>query len=174
MEGAPVVEAPSAVPRSTAPPVTTPLDPGARIDTPSLLAEEGERVYVASQWLLIWWRFRKHKLALLSGIVLIGFYTVVLAADFLSTNPADQTDALLGMAPPQPVYWFDGLSFAPYVHPIKGNRDPLTGAVQLKPGCKSTPFRRARVARTTARSGCTWPAGSARARGARASSRPRG
>jgi peptide/nickel transport system permease protein len=126
MEGAPVVEAPSAVPRSTAPPVTTPLDPGARIDTPSLLAEEGERVYVASQWLLIWWRFRKHKLALLSGIVLIGFYTVVLAADFLSTNPADQTDALLGMAPPQPVYWFDGLSFAPYVHPIKGNRDPLT------------------------------------------------
>lgn len=126
MEGAPVVEAPSPLPRSTAPPVTTTLEPGAGLDTPSLLAEEGERVYVASQWLLIWWRFRKHKLALVSGVVLIGFYLVVLAADFLSTNPADQSDALYGMAPPQPVYWFDGLSFSPYIHPIKGSRDPLT------------------------------------------------
>ena len=74
MEGAPVVEAPSPLPRSPAPPVTTPLDPGAGLGTPSLLAEEGERVYVASQWLLIWWRFRKHKLALLSGIVLIFWF----------------------------------------------------------------------------------------------------
>ena len=126
MEGAPVVEAPSPLPRSPAPPVTTPLNPGAGLGTPSLLAEEGERVYVASRWLLIWWRFRKHKLALLSGIVLIGFYSIVLAADFLSTNPADQSDALYGMAPPQPVYWFDGLSFSPYIHPIQGSRDPLT------------------------------------------------
>ena len=33
-----------------------------------------ERIFVASQWQLMWWRFRKHKLAVLSAIVVIGFY----------------------------------------------------------------------------------------------------
>jgi len=29
-----------------------------------------ETIFVASQWKLIWWRFRKHKLALISSGVL--------------------------------------------------------------------------------------------------------
>jgi peptide/nickel transport system permease protein len=87
---------------------------------------ENERVSVASQWQLTWWRFRKHRVAVVSGIVVLAFYAVAVLADFLSINPPDQSDALYGLAPPQPVHWLDGASFSPYIHPIVGTRDPVT------------------------------------------------
>ena len=40
-----------------------------------------ERVSVASQWQLMWWRFRKHKLAMVGAAVVILFYVAVLFAD---------------------------------------------------------------------------------------------
>ena len=39
-------------------------------------ASAEERFAVASQLQLTWWRFRRHKLALASGIVVILFYLV--------------------------------------------------------------------------------------------------
>ena len=33
--------------------------------------EAAESVYVASQWQLVWWQFRKHKLALISAGILM-------------------------------------------------------------------------------------------------------
>ena len=41
---------------------------------------EEERIAVATQWQLMWWRFRKHGLAMAGSIVLIVFYLVALAA----------------------------------------------------------------------------------------------
>ena len=35
------------------------------------LAEDVEAIYVASNWKLVWWRFKKHRLALVSGLVII-------------------------------------------------------------------------------------------------------
>ena len=46
------------------------------------------RVFVASQWQLMWWRFRKHKVALASAVVVIGFYTIVLSVPAHTTIPA--------------------------------------------------------------------------------------
>ena len=34
------------------------------------LSAEQERYYMASQWRMMWWRLRRHKLAVVSGIVL--------------------------------------------------------------------------------------------------------
>ncbi len=42
------------------------------------------RIFVASQWQLMWWRFRKHKVAVISAVVVIGFYLAVATADFLA------------------------------------------------------------------------------------------
>ncbi len=42
-----------------------------------------ERIYAASQWQLMWWRLRKHRLAMISALVLSVFYIVVVVADFL-------------------------------------------------------------------------------------------
>ena len=57
------------------------------------VAREEERISVATQWQLIWWRFRKHKVANIAAIVLITYYVVVLFADFF----AYADDAELGL-----------------------------------------------------------------------------
>ena len=97
---------------------------GAPVDAARSVTEA--RIFVASQWQLMWWRFRKHKLALLSAVVVIGFYAVVLGADFLAYADPNASEAQRSLMPPQRVYLFDGWRFAPYVHGFKGERDPAT------------------------------------------------
>jgi peptide/nickel transport system permease protein len=45
-----------------------------------------EKVFVASQWQLIWWKFRKHRLAIIGSVVVIILYTLVLLCEFVSTE----------------------------------------------------------------------------------------
>ena len=56
---------------------------------------------------LTWWRFRKHKLAVASGVVVILFYLVALFADFLATTDPHATEATRSYIPPQAIHWFD-------------------------------------------------------------------
>jgi peptide/nickel transport system permease protein len=85
-----------------------------------------ERIFVASQWQLMWWRFRKHKLAMASGVIVIGFYLAALGADFLAYADPHTSEAQRSLMPPQPLYFFDGWRFSPHVYAIKGRRDPMT------------------------------------------------
>jgi len=102
------------------------LDP-ARVPESEATAVVGDqRLFVASQWQLMWWRFRKHKLAVASAIVILGFYAVVVGADFLAYADPDLSEAQRSLMPPQRLYWFDGWRFAPHVHAVKGARDPQT------------------------------------------------
>ena len=50
---------------------------------------EEERVYLASQWRLMWWRFRKHRLALVSAVVVALFYLVALFPEFCDHFPIE-------------------------------------------------------------------------------------
>ena len=104
------------------------LDPtSAPVQVPSAVVHAtDQRIFVASQWQLMWWRFRKHKIAVASGLVVIGFYLVVLGADFLAYADPNASEAQRSLMPPQRVYWFDGWRFGPYVHGFKGARDPQT------------------------------------------------
>jgi peptide/nickel transport system permease protein len=88
--------------------------------------DAGERLYVASQWQLMWWRFRKHHLAVAAGLVVLSFYVVALFADFLAISDPEMSDARRSLIPPQRIYWFDGWTFAPHVYALKGARDPKT------------------------------------------------
>jgi len=90
------------------------------------LPVEEQRIFVASQWQLMWWRFRKHRIAVASAMVVAGFYLVVLGADFLAYADPTASEAQRSLMPPQRVYFFDGWRFAPYVHGFKGMRDPQT------------------------------------------------
>jgi len=85
-----------------------------------------QRVFVASQWQLMWWRFRKHKMAVASALIVMGFYLIVLAADFLAYADPNASEAQRSLMPPQRVYWFDGGRFSPHVYGLKGARDPQT------------------------------------------------
>jgi len=93
-------------------------------DTPTTAAEE--KIAVATQWQLMWWRFRKHKLAMLGSLVLIVFYLSVISGDFLAYADPNESDAQRGLIAPQTIEWFDNGEFKPYMHPLKGTRDPKT------------------------------------------------
>ena len=82
-----------------------------------------QRIFVASQWQLMWWRFRKHKVAVASALVVFGFYLVVVGADFLAYTDPNASEAQRSLMPPQRVYLFDGWRFGPYVYAVKGARD---------------------------------------------------
>jgi peptide/nickel transport system permease protein len=85
-------------------------------------------IYVASQWRLMWRKFRRHRLALLGGIVTIGIYLVALCAGFLAPFAPDKASARHTYAPPQRLHFFersaDGLRFRPYVYGYKVTIDP--------------------------------------------------
>ncbi|MGH2404538.1 MAG: ABC transporter permease, partial [bacterium] len=85
-----------------------------------------ERVSLASNWQLVWWRFRKHRLAIASCAVLILFYLVVLFPDFFSTQDPEATDARLAFIPAQRLTFFEGLRPRPSVPAVEGKRDPVT------------------------------------------------
>jgi peptide/nickel transport system permease protein len=92
-------------------------------------AEEGraeERIYAASQWQLMWWRLRKHRLAMAATVVLVMFYMVVIGAEFLATSNPLESEASRGLMEPQPIHLFDGWKFSPHVLAVEGKRDPLT------------------------------------------------
>jgi peptide/nickel transport system permease protein len=64
------------------------------------------RVDVADQWKLMWWRFRKHKLALASGVLVILIYTVALLSDFLAPYASVSYIAECKNMPPQRLRFF--------------------------------------------------------------------
>ena len=76
-----------------------PLTTEAQVASPATTAEE--RIFVASQWQLMWWRFRKHKLAMVSGVIVIGFYLAALGADFLAYADPNTSEAQRSLMPPQ-------------------------------------------------------------------------
>jgi peptide/nickel transport system permease protein len=107
----------------------TPLDAdiaGDHAGTPETGALAEQRIAVATQWQLMWWRFRKHKLAVGGTIVLIAFYIVAIFADFFAYVDPQESDAQRSLMAPQPIHWIDEGSLRPYVHALKGTRDPMT------------------------------------------------
>jgi peptide/nickel transport system permease protein len=97
------------------------------ITSPGVAAAAAEeRVSVAPQWQLMWWRFRKHRLAMAAGVVVIGFYLAVIFAPFLAYADPDASQAQRSLIPPQPIHWFDEGRFSPFVFGLTGKRDLQT------------------------------------------------
>ncbi len=86
---------------------------------------EDEEVFVAGQWRLMWWRFRKHKMAMVGAVIVILFYTVAIFADFLAISDPRLSDVNVAYLQPQTIHWFDG-GFSPHVKKVIGDRDPVT------------------------------------------------
>jgi peptide/nickel transport system permease protein len=89
-------------------------------------SKDEERVSVASNWKLVWWRFRKNRLAVASAIVLLAFYAVVLVPDFFGTQDPEATDAALAFIPVQWISFLDATGFRPSVPAVTGKRNPVT------------------------------------------------
>ncbi|MDQ7841343.1 MAG: ABC transporter permease [bacterium] len=107
-----------------------------------MTSEAEERVSLASNWQLIWWRFRKHRLALASCAVLIAFYAVVLFPDFFSTLHPEASDARMAFIPAQRFGFFDGWRPSLSSPAVIGKRNPVTLRMEWHiDGTKRVPIR---------------------------------
>src|SRR5258708_8906653 len=86
--------------------------------------DAGDRVAVSSNWRLVWWRFRRHHLAMASAGLLIFLYLIVLVPNFFSTQDPERTDARQAFIPVQMVHLFDNGGLSPWVPPIVRQRNP--------------------------------------------------
>lgn len=86
-----------------------------------------EALASASQARLIWWRFRKHRLAVISLVIVVLFYLAAGFADFLATTDPHASDSRRSYIPPQAIHLFepDG-TFRPHVLGLRGQRDMQT------------------------------------------------
>lgn len=88
--------------------------------------DDEKRIFVATQRQLIWWRFRKHKLAMVGLIIIALFYTVAIFADFLAYSDPQDTSSSRVFVPPQAVSVLDGWRPSLATHPLTSQRDPVT------------------------------------------------
>ncbi len=79
----------------------------------------GKDMAVAGQWRLFWLKFKKHKIALASLVVIVFMYLVAAFADFLAPFDPNATNARFTYAPPQALSLFHDGSFQPNVKQLK-------------------------------------------------------
>lgn len=90
--------------------------------------ERRERYYSASQWTLIWWRFRRHKAAMVAASLLGLMMILGLFAEFFAPYGPTERNARYLYGPPQMPMFCDhnGCSMRPFVHGTRTERDPAT------------------------------------------------
>ncbi|HEX9596341.1 MAG TPA: ABC transporter permease, partial [Anaerolineales bacterium] len=90
---------------------------------PSVPRKKAAEIAGASQWRLIWARFRKHRLAMFGSVVLSILYLLALLHPFISPSVPNARNEAYVYAPPQRLH-FDGLR--PYVYDIRQTLDMTT------------------------------------------------
>ena len=92
---------------------TAPFDP----TSIEAMTEEHVRIYLASQWRLMWWKFKRHKVALISGIFLATLYAMILICELLAPYNLHTRNVDFIHSPPQRVHLFHEGSFVgPFVY----------------------------------------------------------
>jgi peptide/nickel transport system permease protein len=81
------------------------------------LTPEQERFYRASQWKIMWWKFRRHKVAVFSALILLLFYASILVSEVLAPYNLHTRDSRHIYAPPQELHLIHEGSFVgPFVY----------------------------------------------------------
>ncbi|WP_349435434.1 ABC transporter permease [Pararhizobium sp. A13] len=92
---------------------TAPFDP----HSVDVMTEEQSRVYQASQTRLMWWKFKKHRLALFSLYFLGFLYAIITVVEFLAPYNLHTRNVDFIHSPPQRVHLFhDGNFVGPFVY----------------------------------------------------------
>jgi len=81
------------------------------------LTPEQERFYRASQWQIMWWKFKRHRIAVIAGAILLLFYASTLVSEFIAPYELQTRDTSHIYAPPQRVRLFhEGNFVGPFVY----------------------------------------------------------
>lgn len=96
--------------------------------TPALPAEDTivrDEISVASQWRLMWLKFKRHKLAMIGMVVVVLLYLMAAFNGFLSPYTPDQRSQY-PYAPPNGLHFFRDGGLDPYVYGVTMKADPAT------------------------------------------------
>jgi len=88
-------------------------------------------VEVASQWQLMYWKFTKHKLAMIATPIVVILILIAAFGEFLAPSEPMQRYTSYKDAPPNAMHWIDAqghFSLMPFVYDIKRSTDPVTFA----------------------------------------------
>jgi len=84
---------------------------------------------VATHWQLMWWKFRRHHMAIV-GLSLLGVFLVIaLIPEFLAPYGTHTRDTSYAQGPPMGIHFFDSTGTfhaRPFVYGWKSERDPVT------------------------------------------------
>lgn len=86
------------------------------------------KFYSASQWTLIWWRFRRHRAAMIATMILVAMALAGIFAEFVAPYGTTTRNTGYIEGPPQVPQFCDdnGCSIRPFVHGNRTERDPVT------------------------------------------------
>lgn len=91
------------------------------------LTPEQERYYMASQWRMMWWKLKRHRLAVASGLFLAVMFVSVLISEFLAPYALETRNTNYIYAPPQSIHMFyEGRFVGPYVRGLDYELDLRT------------------------------------------------
>ena len=87
--------------------------------------ERGRAAATAGQWRLMWWKFRKHRLAMGAGVVVLAIYLLALLADVVAPADPNATSTRHTYAPPQSIGLFHEGRWRPHVQDYRVEVDPV-------------------------------------------------
>jgi peptide/nickel transport system permease protein len=90
--------------------------------------QKDEAFYRAGQWQLVWWKFRRHRLAQIAMVVLGIFYFIAIFAEFVSPLDPHKRYKVNTEQPPAMIRIIDkdGHWRAPFVYGVTRERDKIT------------------------------------------------
>ncbi len=92
-------------------------------------AEFNEAYYLASQRQLVWRKFRRHRLAMSSLMVIIFLYSLAIFAEFYTINDYQKRHVKYAKAPPQALHFIDeagNFHLVPFIYQLKQELDMET------------------------------------------------
>ena len=102
---------------------TDPFDPSAA----ATLTPEQERFHLASQWKLMWWKFKLHRVAVVSGIILLVMYGSTLVTEIIAPYSLHTRHTDFIYASPQSIHLFhQGRFVGPFVYEQRKTLDMET------------------------------------------------
>jgi peptide/nickel transport system permease protein len=87
------------------------------------------RLDLAGYWQLVWWRFRRHRLALVGGSLLSVFLIISIFCEVLSPYGPQTRNSLYSQGPPMGIHFVDqdfNVHIRPFVYGRVNKRDPVT------------------------------------------------
>lgn len=84
---------------------------------------------VASQWQLMWWKFRRHKLAVAGAIVVLLLYVIAIFVEFAAPYDPEAQSAVNAYRAPTAIHFVDAqgrFHLQPFVYGAKSQRNPDT------------------------------------------------